>query len=170
MLIVNWKLHSEDGMTSLTKEEEAIISTDFRGSTSDEIIEIKRLIIEVKKHKGLYQEVLVHGANLYNSQKCIAEKIGLSARVSGDLARTLWFLVRPELEVIRQLKLGIDEATWVYDSTMCKHKSHEDFNGKKYSIHKGMRTGFFKRTYPGRLVGCGCMARPIIPGLDNKTT
>lgn len=157
-------------MAKLSKEENEIIDSKFKKLSVDEILMIKKLIIDVKRHKGLYQDVIKHGQNLYNSKNCIIEKTGFSEKVSGNLAMMLWFITKPELEVARRLKIGISEATWVFEEFLCKHPSHRNLNGKKYSIRKGMKIGFFKRIRPGQLVGCGCMDRPIIPGLDKKPT
>lgn len=157
-------------MKSLSKEENEIIYDNFQKVSNAELLAIKTLIIDVKKNKGLYQDVVKHGNNLYASKNCIIEKTGLSDKVSGNLARTLWFITKPELEVARRLKIGIIQATWVFEDYSCKHTEHLKLNGKKYSIRKGMRIGFFRYIHPGQLVGCGCMATAIIPTLDKKNT
>ncbi|NIG77841.1 hypothetical protein F3J34_30205 [Klebsiella sp. Ap-873] len=157
-------------MKSLSKEEIEIIDATFPKASVEELLIIKKLISDVKKHKGLYQDVVRHGANLYESKNWIVEKTGLSEIVSGDLSRTLWFITKPEFEVSRRLKAGISQATWVFEDFLCKHHAHRSLGGKKYSIRKGMRIGFLKYIHPGQLVGCGCMSTAIIPGLDKKPT
>ncbi|MFZ4835890.1 hypothetical protein [Rouxiella sp. Mn2063] len=157
-------------MKSLSKEEVEIIDANFKKASGDELLTIKKLISDVKKHKGLYQDVVRNGSNLYASKNCIIEKTGLSEITSGTLARTLWFITKPELEVSRRLKIGISQATWIFQECLCKYPDHRNLSDKKYSIRKGMRVGFFKYIHPGQLVGCGCMSTAIIPYLDKKPT
>lgn len=157
-------------MSTLSKQEKEIIDNDFKESSGDEVVMIKRLIIDVKKRKGLYPEVIKHGPNLYNSKNCIVEKTGLSEKSAGHLATILWFITKHEVEVARRLKNKVSEAIWMYEEFLCKHPDHRKLNGKSYSLRKGMGIGFFKHIYPGQLVGCGCMDRPIIPGIDKKPT
>ncbi|HBD1381528.1 TPA: hypothetical protein KHU63_001961 [Escherichia coli] len=155
-------------MACLSKEENEIINVEFKKTSADELLIIKKLITDVKNHKGLYQDVVKHGQNLYNSKNNIIQETGLSEKISGRLAMILWSITNPEVEAARRLKIKITEATWVFEDFLCKHPSHRNLNGKKYSIRKGIRIGFFKRIHPGQLVGCGCLSRPIIPGLKNS--
>ncbi|SQK24853.1 Uncharacterised protein [Escherichia coli] len=155
-------------MVCLSKEENEIINVEFKKASADELLIIKKLIIDVKNHKGLYQDVVKHGRNLYNSKNNIIQETGLSEKISGRLAMILWSITNPEVEAARRLKIKITEAAWVFEDFLCKHPSHRNLNGKKYSIRKGIRIGFFKYIHPGQLVGCGCLSRPIIPGLKNS--
>ncbi|EEV7641574.1 hypothetical protein H2998_13950 [Escherichia coli] len=155
-------------MACLSKEENEIINVEFKKASADELLIIKKLIIDVKNHKGLYQDVVKHGRNLYNSKNNIIQETGLSEKISGRLAMILWSITNPEVEAARRLKIKITEAAWVFEDFLCKHPSHRNLNGKKYSIRKGIRIGFFKYIHPGQLVGCGCLSRPIIPGLKNS--
>lgn len=91
---------------------------------------IKKLIIDVKNHKGLYQDVVKHGQNLYNSKNNIIQETGLSEKISGRLAMILWSITNPEVEAARRLKIKITEATWVFEDFLCKHPSHRNLNGK----------------------------------------
>lgn len=150
-------------MAKLNKEENEIIDAQFKQSSVDELLNIKKLIVDVKKRKGLHHDVIKHGSNLFSSKNYIIEKTGLSDKTSGSLATILWFIAKPELEIAKRLKIGVSEATWIYDEFVCKHPDHHRLDGKKYSLHKGMRIGFFKRIHPGQLVGCGCVSKPILP-------
>lgn len=156
-------------MATISKEEGEIIDAEFKKVSSDELLIIKKLIVDVKNHKGLYQDVVKHRQNLYASKNNIIEKTGLSEKISGSLATILWFITKPELEMSRRLKINITEATWIFCEYTCKHPSHRNLHGKKFSIRKGVRVGFFKRIRPGQLVGCKCMDRSIIPGLEKRS-
>ncbi|AGH74709.1 hypothetical protein ACOGYG_001390 [Edwardsiella piscicida] len=155
-------------MTRISKKENEIINADFPTASTHDLLLIKQLISDIKKHKGLYQDVIKHGGNIYNSKNCITEKTGLSEKISGHLAMILWFIAKPELEIASRLKIGISESVWVFEEFLCKHPDHRSLNGKRYLIRKGMRIGFFRHIHPGQLVGCGCIARAIIPMLDKK--
>ncbi|EOT1891470.1 hypothetical protein ACNHT3_004518 [Citrobacter freundii] len=101
-------------MTSINNEENEIINAEFKNSDGDELLIIKRLILDVKNRKGLYQDVVKHKQNLYASKNNIIEKTGLSEKISGSLATILWFITKPELEMSRRLKINITEATWIF--------------------------------------------------------
>ncbi|EFT1523931.1 TPA: hypothetical protein PW803_002544 [Escherichia coli] len=154
-------------MACLSKEENEIINVEFKKASADELLIIKKLIIDVKNHKGLYQDVVKNGADLYSSKLDIMRETGLEEIISGILARTLWGITRPEKENTRCLRVGINEAEWCFVECICRHPAHRLLHGKKYAIRKGMKIGFFKHIHPGQLVGCGCLSRPIIPGLKN---
>lgn len=156
-------------MASINNEENEIINAEFKNSDGDELLIIKRLILDVKNRKGLYQDIVKHKQNLYASKNNIIEKTGLSEKISGSLATILWFITKPELEMSRRLKINITEATWIFCEYTCKHPNHRNLHGKKFSIRRGMRVGFFKRIRPGQLVGCRCMDRSIIPGLEKRS-
>lgn len=150
-------------MISICKEEELIIREMFYGKASQSELEIiKRCVVEVKNGKGIYSEIVRIGPDLHLSKARISEITGVNASASGLLSHVLWTLVRSRIESARMIKSGIDKATWVYESYLCKHPKHATLNGREFSIRKGISVGFFLRIHVGELVGCGCMSKPSI--------
>ncbi|MDE7904203.1 hypothetical protein [Enterobacter cloacae] len=150
-------------MISICREEKTVIREVFFGKTSEQDFQvIFRCIIDVKNEKGIYRAVSECGPDLKSSTAKISAITGLELGVSGILSGILYGLIRHKVETERQLVAGITRATWVYESFLCRHPSHSLFNGKIYHIKKGIRSGLFKRINPGQLVGCGCMAKPMI--------
>ncbi|EPB6201538.1 hypothetical protein ACRQ2P_001111 [Escherichia coli] len=151
-------------MISICREEELIIRDMFSGKASKSELEIiKRCVVEVKKGKGIYSEVVTCGSDLHSSAARISEITGVNLSASRVLSRVLWGLVRSKLERARQMTSGIDKATWVYESYLCRHQNHAPLDGQEFQLKKGIRVGIFRRIHVGDLVGCGCMTRPIIP-------
>ncbi|MDR9913351.1 hypothetical protein [Enterobacter cloacae] len=150
-------------MISICGEEEIIIREMFFGKLSEQEFQvIFKCVIDVKNGKGIYREVSECGPDLSSATTKISSITGLGLGVSGVLSGVLYGLIRHKIEIERQLNAGITKATWVYDKFLCRHPTHSLFNGKIYHIKKGIRTGFFRRINPGQLVGCGCMAKPMI--------
>lgn len=151
-------------MISIRREEDLIIREMFSGKASQSELEIiKRCVVEVKNGKGICSEIVRLGPDLHSSTARISEITGVNAAASGLLSHVLWSLVRSRIERTRMIKSGIDKATWIYESYLCKHHDHGKLNGKDFPIRKGMRVRFFRRIHVGELAGCGCMAKPEMP-------
>lgn len=152
-------------MSSISKEEVAIIEQMFSCCASaDDLIIIKKSITEVRKGKGLYNEVIKHKSDLYHLKFSVADATGLNLKVSGELGRVLWRLISPPIQRERLLKkAGISFGIWMYTEDICQYPSHAKLNGKKFSIKRGAKVGFFKRIHIGELVGCGCFSKPVLP-------
>lgn len=151
-------------MSRLSKEESAFIDKMFSWcASSDDISIIKQSIAEVKKGNGLYDKAVACKGDLYSFKSVVAEHTGLDLKASGELSRILWALARQKIDRERKLMAGITHATWVYEGFLCKYQNHSRLNGKRFSLKKGIRVGFFKRLHPGDLVGCVCMEKPEMP-------
>lgn len=153
-------------MPHISKEEEVVVNDMFNELTNEDLNTLKGVIKMVKKRKGIFEDIKIFGPNLHASSCFIVEKTGLPRKASGLLARELWFLTKPGIDRGRHFKLGIKHAIWIYEGYLCKYPSHSRFNNKKFLLEKGVRVGLFKRLNTGQLVGCRCMYRPVLPGID----
>lgn len=65
----------------------------------------------------------------------------------------------------RQMELGLNTAIWQH-SHGGKHPrpSHVAFSGKLYDVREGALIEG-ERIWPGQLINCRCVSRPVIPGL-----
>ncbi|XEH50598.1 hypothetical protein NMD75_04540 [Edwardsiella tarda] len=151
-------------MSHISKEERAIINQMFSWCASeDELKIIIKSISNIKKEKGLYNEVVRLKGDLQSLSIAIAEATGINLKASGELSRELWFIVKAKNDRKRQIALGITHGTWLYFDFSCKYPEHSKLNNKKISLRKGAKIGILKREYPGQLVGCCCFIKPILP-------
>lgn len=151
-------------MPSIIKEESLAIDKMFSWcATGDEIIIIKKAIFEVKIGKGLYNEASKCKGDLHSLKFIVSEHTGLDQKAAVELGRALYRLVKPKYERERMIRAGIVYGTWVYTSDICQYPHHEKLNGKRFSLIKGARIGFFKRELPGQSVGCSCFIKPVLP-------
>ncbi|ATM86680.1 hypothetical protein CRN74_11640 [Yersinia frederiksenii] len=154
----------QDHMPNLSKEECLIIGKIFLPKTSDKDFEIiKKSIIEVKGCKGIYREVIKHGANLFELKNSLVELTGINQSSASELARILWRIATSAIEREKRIKIGIVYGIWIYEDYLCQHPSHASFNGKKFTIKSGVKVGIFTRIHAGQLVGCNCLIKPVMP-------
>ncbi len=68
----------------------------------------------------------------------------------------------------RQLSMGITKARWMHTGGGKRPRaSHVAANGKVFDLTKGMYIDG-KCIFPGEEINCGCVAAPIIPGVDDE--
>lgn len=151
-------------MPSISKEEGAVIENLFSWCASaDDLIIIKKSIMEARKGRGLYDEAIKHNGDLNSFKFSVADATGLRLKVSGELSRVIWFIVKAAPARERMINAGIIFGTWVYTDALCKYPGHAKLNGKKIPLKKGARIGLFKRIHTGQLVGCWCFCKPVLP-------
>ncbi|ENP0422078.1 hypothetical protein ACOGYR_001690 [Edwardsiella piscicida] len=151
-------------MSHISKEEGSIINQMFSWCASEnELKIIIKSISDIKKEKGLYNEVVKLKGDLQSLSIAIAEATGLNLKASGELGRQLWFIVKAKNDRARQMALGITHGTWLYFDFSCKYPEHSKLNNKKISLTKGAKIGMFKWVHPGEQVGCCCFLKVMLP-------
>lgn len=151
-------------MSSISKEESAIIEKMFSWCASrDDLPIIKQSITEVKNGKGLYVESAKCKGDLYSLKFVVADHTGLALKAAGELGMALYQLVKAKSERERMIKAGIVYGIWMYTPDICEHYEHAKLNGKKFPLKKGVRVGFFRSSYPRKMVGCSCFIKPVLP-------
>ncbi|HBR2275483.1 hypothetical protein HUZ38_21330 [Klebsiella pneumoniae] len=148
-------------MPNISSEESTVIEDMFSWCPNDLSV-IKKALLDVKNSEGLYQEVVKHKGNLYSLKSDISEATGLNLKVSGELGRELWFVVKQNSDRERMLKNGIVYGIWIHEGSLCKYPEHEKLNGRQFPIKKGVKMGVFKRILPAQLIGCKCMIKPVL--------
>lgn len=151
-------------MASISKEESAVIDKMFSwcASSSDMVI-IKKSILEVKNGNGLCDKAINCKGDLYSFKSVVAEHTGLALKVSGELGRVLYHLVKPYADRERMIRAGIAYGTWMNSGCECPYSSHSRLHGKNFPLNRGVRIGLFKRILPNALVGCRCFIKPTLP-------
>ena len=138
--------------------------------------------IPKKRVREVYDAALAMieaGGNMPLLYNVLLELNGMSTGRAGEITRTLLFKAMALTEQERRTRLGIIHATWMYANAPCmsnpshptdadrkQDAAHQAANGKRFEIGKGLLIdGVW--TLPGRGVGCKCVSRSVIPGLEN---
>lgn len=103
---------------------------------------------------------------------------GMTQGRAAEIARSLHKKAREQINRERTLSLGITHAIWLYANAPCmndprhptaadvqRDAAHCSANRKKYEISKGLFVDG-KWTWPGVEEGCKCVARAVLPGLE----
>lgn len=148
-------------MQSINKDEDAIIINSFSKKVGeDEMLLIKKIILDVKNETGIYQNVVNFNGDLHSLSQHLSSNYNLIPKASAELSRILWFLVKPKMDRKRMEKNGVTNGIWMYYEFTCNHPAHAKFDGVKFPLKSGVKIGMFKRIFPAQLVGCGCSIKP----------
>jgi hypothetical protein len=135
-----------------------------------------------KRVREIYDAALAMieaGGNMPLLYNVLLELDGMSAGRAGEITRTLLSKARALTEQESRTRLGVTQATWMYANAPCmvnpshptdadrkQDAAHQAANGKRFDIGKGLLIDG-KWTLPGRGVGCKCVSRSVIPGLES---
>ena len=116
------------------------------------------------------------GRDLHVLAKALTE-IGVPSARASEIAFYLNNRATSMMNIDRMLSVGITEAKWLYSGAPCyckypptdadlrRDEAHKAANGNRFPLAKGLQTndGW---AYPGRELGCKCIANGIVPGFD----
>lgn len=116
--------------------------------------------------EGLVMRSVQSGRDLGYLSKELEARYGVTKRRAALIARDQNNKATATITKTRQLEIGLTQATWVHSSAG-KHprKSHVAADGKTYDIAKGMLIDG-EYIFPGELINCRCVSRPIVPGFS----
>jgi SPP1 gp7 family putative phage head morphogenesis protein len=118
--------------------------------------------------EGLVMRSVQTGRDLGQLTKDLQEQFGVTRRRAALIARTQNNMATATMTRARQTELGLKQAIWVHSHAGKKpRETHVDMNGKKYDIEKGMWDPAVKKfIWPGELINCRCISRPVISGFS----
>jgi hypothetical protein len=103
----------------------------------------------------------------------------MSTRRAGEITATLLNKAEALTEQESRMRLGITHAIWMYANAPCmvnpshptdadrkQDAAHQAANRKRFEVKKGMLIDG-EWTMPRRGVGCKCISRSVIPGLES---
>lgn len=118
--------------------------------------------------EGMVMRSVQAGRDLGTLTKGLQEQFGVTKRRAAIIARDQNNKATASMTRVRQVQLGITEAIWVH-SGGGKHprpthlKAGRD--GQRYSTSEGwLDPAVGKRVFPGELINCRCVSKPVIPG------
>jgi hypothetical protein len=104
---------------------------------------------------------------------------GMTRSKAAEIGRSLANKAGAVIERERRTSLGITHAKWLYSNAPCmrdpnhpsaaevqRDAAHCAANGKRYEISKGLFVDG-KWTWPGVEEGCKCVARAVLPQLED---
>lgn len=117
--------------------------------------------------EGLVMRSISAGRDLSTLSAELHERFGVTKRRAALIARDQNNKCTATITRVRQQSLGITHAKWLHSHGGREpRKSHQDADGKIYDITKGMLIDG-EYIWPGQLINCRCVARSVIPGLED---
>ena len=117
--------------------------------------------------EGLVMRSVTAGRDIGGLQKDLIDRFGVTKRRAALISRDQNNKATATIQRVRQRSLGITQAIWLHSYGGKEPRpSHVAADGKVYDIDKGMfLDGVW--TCPGREINCRCLAKSIIPGLED---
>jgi uncharacterized protein with gpF-like domain len=119
--------------------------------------------------QGEVQRAVQTGWDLGPLSKSLEESFGVTKRRAAFIARDQASKANAVMVRVRQTELGIKWAEWAHSGGGRHPRPDHVAAGKQrlcYDVSKGaLISGEY--IFPGQLPGCRCVARPIIPGLED---
>jgi SPP1 gp7 family putative phage head morphogenesis protein len=114
----------------------------------------------------VWQSVL-KGGDLSDLTRGLQKKYGIAHRRAALIARDQNNKAKAIIERVRDQEMGIKEGIWLHSHAGKEPRpTHVAMHGKRYSLSKGMYDkAVGEWIYPGQLINCRCVMKPIIPGL-----
>ena len=118
--------------------------------------------------EGLVMRSVAQGRKLSDLTDDLQEQFGVSRRRAALIARDQNNKATATLTRVRQLEAGIDEAIWVHSGGGHEPRPSHAKAGRDRTRYK-VSEGWFdpheqKFIFPGELINCRCVSRPVIKG------
>lgn len=119
--------------------------------------------------EGTVMRGLQVGGDLGKITEELQKHHGVTRRRAALIARDQNFKANAALKRARQIELGITEEIWRHHGS-AKHPRQSHVQAGKDKVKYSVAEGWFDpdagvRCWPGSLIGCRCIGRPVIPGL-----
>jgi uncharacterized protein with gpF-like domain len=121
--------------------------------------------------KGIQEAVwssVMKGGDMAALAKVLREQYGMSVADAASIARDQNRKATALIENVRRMELGITHAVWLHSHAVLNPRpSHKAFSGQIYEL----KTGAYldgKYVWPGSEIGCMCLSRAIIPGVNDE--
>lgn len=120
--------------------------------------------------QGMVMRSVAAGRDLSELSTDLRERYGVTKRRAELIARDQNNKASADLGRVRRLELGIKEAVWVH-SGGGKHPRASHVEAGRAKTRYSVADGWYDpeegaHVHPGQLVGCRCISRPIIPGIE----
>ena len=146
------------------------VAQDIMTATIAEQVNLIKSIPEqyLTQVEGMVMRSVQAGHDMGTLAKGLQDQYGVTKRRAALIARDQNAKATAAMTRARQDEIGIEEADWMHSSAgRVPRNTHVQNNGKRYNIKLGwLDPAVGIRIWPGTLVGCRCVSRSIIPGLE----
>lgn len=137
---------------------------------ADELAEVYLALLNKDESIPLVRVIRSAGRDLFAVTNAAIQQFGLERNAAARVARWLGNLASVQSSNDRRLKLGITECVWRVSTcggtASAPNQSHRALDGKRYFIAVGLEVeGGYE--FPGVAPGCTCIAKPVIPALED---
>ena len=127
-----------------------------------------------RQYFGLVRDCVYHsineGRNLHHLTEQLHEKLAITRRRAGLIARDQNNKATSLFTRTRQKEVGIDKAQWMHTAaSIHPREEHAEWDGMAYNVDEGMMSQEEgEQQWPGSAINCGCLSMPIIPGYNDE--
>jgi len=116
--------------------------------------------------EGLVMRSVQTGGDLSELTTALEERYGITRRRAALIARDQNNKATAAMTRVRYEELGITQAIWMHSGGGKEPRpTHVRNSGKTYNVAEGwLDPAVDQRIWPGTLINCRCVSRPVIPG------
>jgi uncharacterized protein with gpF-like domain len=118
--------------------------------------------------QGMVMRSVSAGRDLKSLTDDLEKRYGITRRRAAFIARDQNSKATAVITRARQQEAGITEAVWLHSAGgKTKRRTHVANSGKRYLVAEGWHDPDQKvnrKIFPGELVGCRCVSKPVIRG------
>ncbi len=122
----------------------------------------------LREVEGIVFRSVATGRDLEQATREIRKQFGVAKRRAVLIARDQNNKATSAYYHAREAELGIEENVWRHSSAgKTPRPAHVAMNGGKYDVKRGMWDAHERKwVFPGQLINCRCIGRPVIPGFS----
>jgi SPP1 gp7 family putative phage head morphogenesis protein len=154
---------------SVSVKDTLLTNTVMQATVEENVSLIKSISADYASEvEGLVMRSVAAGRDLKTLTDELEQRYQITRRRAKLIANDQNNKATAQMARARQLSLGVTKARWLHTGGG-KHPrpEHVEANGKVFDLDKGLYIRG-KWTFPGEDINCGCVAAPLIPGVDDE--
>ena len=154
---------------SVSVKDTLVTNTVMQATVQENVSLIKSIQSEYASDvEGLVMRSVTAGRDLQTLTDELQQRYAITRRRAKLIANDQNNKATAHMARARQLSLGVTKARWMHTGGgKNPRQSHVHANGKVFELVKGLYIDG-KWTFPREEINCGCVAAPIIPGVDDE--
>ncbi|WP_235996141.1 MULTISPECIES: phage minor head protein [Burkholderia] len=154
---------------SVSVKDTLVSNTVMQASIQQNVSLIRSIQSEYATEvEGIVMRSVTAGRDLKYLTDQLQERYGITRRRATFIATDQNNKATAQMARARQLGMGITKARWLHlGGGKNPRHSHVAVHGKIFDLSKGLEIDG-EYIFPGEEPNCGCVAAPIIPGVDDE--
>lgn len=154
---------------SVSVKDTLLSNTVMQATVQENVSLIKSIQSEYASDvEGLVMRSVSAGRDLKTLTDELEKRYAITRRRAKLIANDQNNKATAQMARARQISLGVTKARWLHTGGGKNPRpSHVAANGKVFDLAEGLYIDG-KWTFPGEEVNCGCVAAPLIPGVDDE--